>query len=355
MDADAIVVGGGPAGAAAAIALAAAGGRVVVFGRPPTGGDRAGESLSPGALALLARLGVRARFLDDGHRVCHANASAWGGPDLAWHDFVRDPRGPGFHVDRPRFEAMLRDRAIEAGARWIATSAPRIVRAGDAWQIAASPAITARRVVDASGRAATVARALGARRCVAWAQVALIAFAHAVRPIDETFSLVEAVRDGFWYSAPIPGDRLALALFTDADLHDARRARGRDGFDALLAAAPHTRARFAAHAAALATAPRFVGAGSGWLTPVHGPGWIAAGDAALTYDPISAHGLTLALRTGIGAADAVLAGTDAALAGYAARLTRGFHDYRAAALRIYRAEQRWTDAPYWRRRHALSA
>ena len=361
MEADAVVVGAGPAGCTAAILLAEAGWRVVVFGRPPADGNRIGESLSPGAPALLERLGLRARFLDDGHLLCHANASAWGGPELTWHDFLSDPRGPGFHIDRARFEALLRARAAEAGARLVAAEAPRAAaREAGSWHLAAAgalPPITARYLVDASGRAACLARTLGARREVAWDQVALVAFARAARPGDETFTLVEAVPEGFWYSAPIPGGRFALALFTDAALHDARAARTAEGFGALLAAAPRTRGRLDAHGAVLDVAPRFVGAGSGWLEPAHGPGWIAAGDAAITYDPISAHGLTLALRTGADAADALLAdaaGDATALPRYGARLARAFHDYRREALRIYRSEQRWPAAAYWQKRHALA-
>lgn len=101
---------------------------------------------------------------------------------------------------------------------------------------------------------------------------------------------------------------------------------------------------------------RVVVFGSARLVPAHGPGWVAAGDAALTYDPISAHGLTLALRTGADAAGALLAdaaGDAAARSRYGARLARAFDDYRREALRVYRAEQRWPAAPYWRRRHAL--
>jgi 2-polyprenyl-6-methoxyphenol hydroxylase-like FAD-dependent oxidoreductase len=125
VNADAVVIGAGPAGCTAAILLAEAGWRVVVFGRPPAGGDRIGESLSPGAPALLERLGLRARFLADGHLPCHANASAWGSPELTWHDFLRDPRGTGFHIDRARFEALLRTRASETGARIVTAAAPR--------------------------------------------------------------------------------------------------------------------------------------------------------------------------------------------------------------------------------------
>lgn len=361
VEADAVVVGAGPAGCTAAILLAEAGWRVVVFGRPPADGDRIGESLSPGAPALLERLGLRARFLHDGHLLCHANASAWGGPELTWHDFLGDPRGPGFHIDRARFEALLRARALEAGARLVTCEAPRAAaREAGSWHLAATsalPPIAARYLVDASGRTACLARTLGARREVAWDQVALVAFARAPRPSDETFTLIEAVPEGFWYSAPIPGGRFALALFTDAALHDARAARTDAGFGALLAAAPRTRSRLDAHGALLDVAPRFVGAGSGRLEPAHGPGWIAAGDAAITYDPISAHGLTLALRTGTDAADAVLAdaaGDAAALPRYGARLARAFHAYRREALRIYVGERRWPAAAYWQKRHALT-
>jgi flavin-dependent dehydrogenase len=360
VEVDAAVVGAGPAGCSAAIALAEAGWRVVMFGRPPAAGDRIGESLSPGAPALLERLGIRARFLADGHRVCHANASAWGSSELAWHDFIGDPRGPGFHIDRARFEALLRARACEAGVRVILSDAPRIVEEQGAWRLAATsmlPPITARYVIDASGRAACLARSLGARREVAWSQIALVTFARTARPCDETFTLVESVPEGFWYSAPIPDGRLAIALFTDAGLHDAPAARTLEGVHTLLARSPRTRARLDAHGAVLDVEPRFVGADSGWIEPVHGPGWITVGDAAITYDPISAHGLTLALRTGVDAADALLAhqadDTDA-LARYGARLARAFDDYRREALRIYASEQRWPDAPYWHKRHALA-
>lgn len=355
-----VVIGAGPAGCACAILLAEAGWRVVVFGRAPPDGDRIGESLSPGAPALLERLGLRQRFAADGHLVCHANASVWGGEKLVWHDFLSDPRGPGFHVDRALFEARLRERAVEVGARLVASEAPRDRGRGDgAWRLGATagyPGITARYVVDASGRATCFARAQGARREVAWEQVALVAFARATRSIDETFTLTEAVPEGFWYSAPIPGGRLALALFTDAVLHDARAARTAAGFGALLAAAPHTCCRLAALGATLDGDARFMDAGSARLEPAYGPGWIAAGDAAITYDPISAHGLTLALRTGMDAAAALLGdarGDTTALEGYGARLARAFGEYRREALRLYHGERRWPDAAYWQRRHAL--
>jgi flavin-dependent dehydrogenase len=352
---DAIVVGAGPAGSAAAITLAQAGWCVRLFGRAATDrvGARLGESLSPAGPRLLARLGL-ADALQHGHLRCHGNAFAWGTDSLAWNDFIRDPRGSGFHVDRDRLDAQLRARAADAGVCVIEAAAPRDAElTSDGWRVGE---IVARWVIDASGRACGFARARGARREHAWDQVAITAFARVAAPIQETFSLVEAVRDGFWYSAPAPGGRFALAFFTDARLHDPRAARTDAGFAALLAGAPHTRRRLDAHDAAFDEGPCFVDAGSARLVPVHGTGWVAVGDAALAYDPIAAHGVTLALRTGIDAAVALIAdvaGDNEALDRYSTRLEGAFSAYRGEARRIYAAEQRWRDAPYWRARHAL--
>ena len=56
----------------------------------------------------------------------------------------------------------------------------------------------------------------------------------------------------------------------------------------------------------------------GYLRRATGPGWALVGDAGYFKDPITAHGITDALRDAELLARAVLAGTEAALAGYAA-------------------------------------
>jgi flavin-dependent dehydrogenase len=100
--------------------------------------------------------------------------------------------------------------------------------------------------------------------------------------------------------------------------------------------------------------PRFVSAGSARLDRFVGDGWLAAGDAALTLDPISAHGMTFALASGRDAANAIVAverdGRDA-LDRYSQLLESACADYFAAREAIYLSERRWPAAPYWRRRH----
>lgn len=353
IDVDVLVAGAGPAGSAAAIVLGLAGLRVALIGRASMG-ERAGESLSPAAPALLGKLGVRERFLADGHLVCSSTASVWGGDEIVWRDALRDPRGPSYHVDRALFERMLRARAAEAGAMVIEAEAPRVLqREGGVFAAVGEgrcPSFSARFVVDATGRAASFARSRGARRRVSWEQVALVAFARAGRPIIEAHSLIEAVPEGFWYSAPVTspaGGRFAVMLFTDVS------SRPRD-VQSPLARAAHTRARLSSHDVVFEGPPRFVGAGSARMSVCHGEGWLAVGDAAMAYDPISAHGLTLALATGIDGAGAILAeerGERGAFDRYSDKLAWAFARYEEEALRIYVSERRFAEMPYWRRRH----
>jgi flavin-dependent dehydrogenase len=85
-----------------------------------------------------------------------------------------------------------------------------------------------------------------------------------------------------------------------------------------------------------------------------GDGWIAAGDAAAAYDPLSSHGIGSALAGGRQAADAVAAhldGDGAAFTNYRERLLAEYARYLWTRDGYYRDERRWSGAPFWERRH----
>ncbi|MDQ4070678.1 MAG: FAD-dependent monooxygenase, partial [Actinomycetota bacterium] len=113
---DVAVVGGGPAGGAAAIVLAAHGARVVLLERSGYDGARIGETLPPEVRLPLERLGVWDRFQDGGHLPSPGIVAAWGGPEPYANDFILNPYGCGWRVDRNRFDSMLAAAAEQAGA-----------------------------------------------------------------------------------------------------------------------------------------------------------------------------------------------------------------------------------------------
>jgi flavin-dependent dehydrogenase len=356
-----VVAGGGPAGAAAALALARGGRRVLLADDRPRAAFRIGEALAPAARPLLRDLGVLARVLGDGHLPRHGNLSAWGAPGLHANDFIFDPNGHGLSLDRARFDASLRDGAQAAGA---VVRAARVAAAArdreGGWRVVLRPAEGADQemecdwVVDATGRSAALARQQGARRVHADGLVAFYARFRAGREGDrDARTLVESAPGGWWYTALVPGGERVVAWLTDADLADRATLLSEAGFCSLLADSRHVLDVLHAYGYTIASRPRGADAGSARLERFAGDGWIAAGDAALAFDPLSSQGILTALYTGMRAGQALhahLAGDAAALAAYADRLEEIHRAYEENRSVFYGYEARWAHLPFWRRR-----
>ncbi|MFE0464346.1 tryptophan 7-halogenase [Kitasatospora sp. NPDC058965] len=363
---DVVVAGAGPAGSAAAIALARAG-RTVLLVDAGRGPAPVGEALPAAARVLLRDLGAD-HALTRGHLPCYANRSAWGTDVLASLDSIRDPHGHGWHLDRPLFDRQLREHARAQGVRVAARTVARPTgRAGAGhrsgstgsghWTVelrgpARTATVRCRWIVDATGRAAAVATACGARRLV---RDRLVAVHLTLDPAEsaDTTTTVEAAPEGWWYTAPLPAGRRLLARFTDADLPGARHP----GFAAALAATRHIGRLAARHPPAAGTALRRAPAHTVRLDTATGDGWTAVGDAAAAFDPLSSQGILTALFTGLSGGRAVhahLAGDAGALDGYARTLAAVDTAYRRNHRTHYGTEQRWPDQPFWHRRHTTT-
>jgi flavin-dependent dehydrogenase len=324
---------------------------------------RTGETLPPMARVPLTQLGVWERFLADGHTPSPGNASAWGESDLYEDHFIFSPYGHGWHLDRARFDGMLASTAERAGAtvycgaplRSCVPPSPE----GD-WQLPVSlegstRTLRARFLVDATGRASSLARHQGATR-VAYDRligVAGLCPSTAVRRGQGAMTLVEASHHGWWYSAGLPNEQLIVVFMTDADLWPRDGRLGLDRWRRLLAETSHTRARMTD--LTFSTSLRVTAARTSRLDLVTGRQWLVVGDAAQTFDPLSSQGITTALQSGLAAASSIvkqLNGHADALAEYQQQLRSDFDAYLRARAVHYGREQRWPESVFWRRRQA---
>lgn len=211
-------------------------------------------------------------------------------------------------------------------------------------------------MVDATGRGAAFARVMGARREAFDRLVAFSCVLPAPPGPGDRATLIESFPQGWWYTAGLPGERRVVALLTDPDTPAARAARTPDGFLRLLAATTHVRA--AAGDAEPVDGPAAVGANSSRLRQPYGDGWLAVGDAALTFDPLSSQGILTAIYSAEKAAAAAyhaLRGRTDALPRYAALLDGIFTGYLHHHGAAYAAERRWPHEPFWRRRLAADS
>jgi flavin-dependent dehydrogenase len=315
--ADILVAGAGPAGTTIARLLARKG-RRVVLADPGTRHVERLEIVAPAACGVIEALGI-APLLDDASiaRRCLGIRRRWGAMPIETEDFLRRPGGRGFVIDRRPFDEALRNAAKDAGARFIVG---RVVAARpDAGAMVATVQsgsemleIAAGLLVDATGRPSAVARRMGARRLACERLVAeLQSVDMSVSDPNAGWLDVESGvgRQGQW--------------FYEVSGPDRRRERW-----AIYRPVQHAKARSRLR----------VDASSARLSHTAGDGWVAVGDAAASFDPVTSQGLVNALSTALVAAGAILSpeGFDeAAHRIYSDAIATTFHHSEAGRARVY--------------------
>lgn len=355
------IVGGGPAGCACALALAQHGVHdVLVIEAGDYTPFRIGESIPPEANRLFQALGIAQDFFAEAHAPCHGSCSWWGSDKRGYNDALMHPLGHGWHLERSRFNGFLARQARLRGTEVLlhaslAASAPAD-GGGFALQLvlgsAAQPqqaTIHADLVVDASGTRAVFARQRGSRK-VETLPLVCLAMRFAVPEGSRSgLTHLEAVEHGWWYGAHLPDATLLLAFYSDAATVRAQRLQHAGRWLAWLAQAPNT-AALARGAAPLAGGVQSFPAPSYCLDRLHGDGWLAIGDAASAFDPVTSQGIVKALANGMAAAGAIAG--HASLGAVAQTVAHRYAQYLALRQQYYGWEQRWPAAPFWRQLHA---
>jgi flavin-dependent dehydrogenase len=269
------------------------------------------------------------------------------------------PSGHGLNLSRPHFDACLAEQCRSAGVQLLTRARViKVIRTARGWRadVRCGDEVRVyepRIVVDATGRAAVFARSQGSSIETRESQIALIAFSATNSAVDRTSGrvVIESAEHGWWYFAPLSDGRSVCMCMTDADLLAAAQGSALGSWEGWLQRTLHVRASVDEYPAVT----RFIvrSARPQRLDRMNGPGWVAVGDAAIAFDPLSSRGIAKGIEHGCRTADAVVAcldGDDAALERLSATLAMEFTDHERLRVGYHSLERRWPDAPFWRRR-----
>lgn len=355
---DVAVLGSGPAGAAVAVALARKGKSVAVLCRSRNG-PPVGETVPPTIIRPLARLGLWESFLAAGHTQAPGTVVAWGDAQPFENDFVFNAYGPGWHIDRDAFDAMLLSAARDAGVDIYSGLVRDCIPIEDlGWVLSVRGDgdignLHARWLVDATGRSGWLSRQRGATRRSLDLLVSLVKFVPA-DSVRETRTLIEASEFGWWYAAALPGNRAVVAYFSDADLLPRDNCGRAELWDLLFA---RTEIIAACHQGLPGQTPHYFAASSGRVVPCAGARWIAVGDAAASYDPLSGQGITHALTSATYAAECIFdrLGDGVPPEIFMETMDREYDAYLKSRISTYAREGRWQNSVFWQRRNGTEA
>jgi 2-polyprenyl-6-methoxyphenol hydroxylase-like FAD-dependent oxidoreductase len=310
---DVTVIGGGLAGKAASLQLARAGLNVTCIEPEKEVQQRVGESLDWSAPDLLAALGqpmedlIQARIatwkkhvtlkLRDGRSEQYVPT-----PWLAGAPFHIELRT--MHVDRLRLDQELQKMVLESGVTLVCDKVVRVETSGK--EVSAILTSSGRRFsspwfIDASGFGACLLAREFKLPAIQFgpAKVAFWTYFPTTDPVDGTTLYMESAPNGYldWvWEIPISADLVSVGYVTTGEATKGKRERGftvEDIFRQQLMKFP----RF--ESLPKTELPSPINATS-YRSRVHagvaGPNWLIAGEAASMMDPITANGVTAALR-----------------------------------------------------------
>lgn len=359
-----VIIGGGPAGCTAAMALRKQGVRdVLVLESGAYDKFVIGESIPPNAKLALDQLEIYQSFLHEGHLPCYGTCSYWGDDRKGFNDTILSPHGHGWHLDRRKFNLFLSRQAAQLGAEvqlnaeFVHAERRDGIFELEYLQSGERKTVWTQFIVDASGPKSVFAVSQGSKRQEG-SPLLCLTRRFKIHPEDQVSSLtrIEAVHNGWWYGAKLPNNELLVAFYTDQKtLKETKIQRAHLWMNAL----KETKSiKDGVHEErAIGTRVKGFQANSFCLDKVVGQNWMAIGDAASSYDPITSRGVYKSLTDAIIAAEGVVNGLqnpEFNLAQFEQYVKFNYKAYLLERAHYYQLEQRWKEAPFWAEFHKLS-
>lgn len=362
---DILIIGGGIAGCIAAISLSKFY-SVTLIDKMTKPKERIGESLAPAAQRILKQLDLL-EGMDAKENAIYLNnmgmQSYWGSEQVQVNDHLRNPDGFSRSLDRKAFEVYLRASAEKRGVNcnWSC----KLLRSNyenNKWNITTSADdkeqnYTAKFVIDASGRQSHFARSIGIKRQAI--DQLMACWVTLPNQNENTMSTIAASKNGWWYSAVIPGNKRVVAFQTDSDLVDRSAFKSIDSF-IQLANENAVISKLLEQDKSKTTLQGTVAANSTQLDQVTGQQWAAIGDAAVSFDPLSSQGMFNAMASAMQLSELITESDginnlneinlNRINITYQQQMNSVWTHYLKHKNLFYNMEKRWKDSEFWKRR-----
>lgn len=313
-----VIVGAGVAGLTAALVLAKQGLQVAIIESKHSQLASMGECTQSSIMHTLDKLGLKKQFEKDNHFTLQGYKVSWDAGGIYERDLLMSPSGTGWLLNREKFDAMLVKAARSAGVdiywqskltsllevknselgyqdNWLL----EVISSENKWQL------TVPFIIDATGRARHITRKITRVKKKTDNLVACFGRIELSQcsALTNQQAVILSSEKGWWYLAPYSEQYASLCYFTDPDLTLPKSA---NQLWALARQHPVLNQYLAncslAHKHDFKVTPAY----SSCLEICVENNWLAVGDAACSYDPLSSYGITSAMGSAIYAAKAIV-------------------------------------------------
>ncbi len=313
-----------------------------------------GETLPPSALPLLQSLNLLEVFEANALQKMHGYHSLWGSPDVVDNNFyLHHPYKYGLKINKQGIIsslAQLQQKHILQFDKQLTFSASDKTITVSFENNQQPVTIHGKIIVDATGRNRSVLNMLGIPSVDFDSLVAFSCHITRIKHPKLVHTVyVEAFETGWGIVSAISETENVMTLFTNKGNAMQQQLQQYHNWTSVLANTTYLKGFLPATANSKITGAN---AGSSRAAYTAGENWLAIGDAAIAFDPLSSHGITNTIYTAQKAATAIeayLQNTDAAiLKEYDDTLKAIFTQYNTTCRQLYSTEKRWPKAAFWK-------